>query len=62
MIFNDSMRQQMLQELGQEQALQQAVDQQQFAPAFRPLVQGKAPVLGYQVLLELATGRCGTKS
>lgn len=54
-IFNDSMRQQMLRELGQEQALQQAVDQQQFAPAFRPLLQG-AEILGYQVLLNWQQG------
>ena len=60
-IFNDSMRQQMLQELGQEQALQQAVDQQQFAPAFRPLVQDK-DVLGYQVLLNWQQGDAAQKA
>lgn len=62
-IFNDSMRQQMLQELGQEQALQQAVDQQQFAPAFRPLLQGEnAEVLGYQVLLDWQKGDAEQKA
>lgn len=60
-IFNDSMRQQMLQELGQEQALQQAVDQQQFAPAFRPLVQDK-DLLGYQVLLNWRQGDAAQKA
>ncbi|RVT46807.1 diguanylate cyclase [Rheinheimera sediminis] len=55
-IFNDSMRQQMLLELGQEQALQHAVDQKQFAPAFRPLVQAGHEVLGYQVLLDWQQG------
>ena len=54
-IFNDSMRQQMLRELGQEQALQQAVDQQRFSPAFRPLLQG-AEILGYQVVLNWQQG------
>ncbi|EGM79609.1 diguanylate cyclase (GGDEF) domain-containing protein [Rheinheimera sp. A13L] len=61
-IFNDSMRQQMLQELGQEQALQQAVAQQQFAPAFRPLLQGEAQVLGYQVLLDWQQGDAEQKA
>lgn len=61
-IFNDSMRQQMLQELGQEQALQQAVDQQQFAPAFRPLLQADAQVLGYQVLLNWQQGDAEQKA
>jgi diguanylate cyclase (GGDEF)-like protein len=61
-IFNDSMRQQMLQELGQEQALQQAVDQQQFAPSFRPLLQDDAQVLGYQVLLDWQQGDAEQKA
>ncbi len=61
-IFNDSMRQQMLQELGQEQALQQAVEKQQFAPAFRPLMQSEAEVIGYQVVLDWQQGDAEQKA
>src|SRR5690606_12153991 len=51
-IFNESMRSQMLQELGQEQALQQAVQQRQFQAQLRPLVAGATgELVGYQARL-----------
>ena len=51
-IFNDSMRSQMLQELGQEQALQQAVQQRQFQPQLRPLIAAESTdLVGYQASL-----------
>lgn len=49
-IFNDSMREQMLQTLNMEQVLQQALEQQQFTAVYEPVLCGQARnLMGYEV-------------
>ncbi|MDX3775701.1 diguanylate cyclase [Chromatiaceae bacterium AAb-1] len=49
-IFNDTMREQMLQALSMEQVLQQALEQQQFTAVYEPVLCGQARnLMGYEV-------------
>jgi diguanylate cyclase (GGDEF)-like protein len=49
-IFNETMREQMLQALSMEQVMQQSLEQQQFSPVFEPILCGQArSLMGYEV-------------
>ncbi len=60
-IFTDSMRMQLLQELSLEQALQQAVQDRQFGVAYQPIVDcSEQQVIGYAASLCWSEAKLGT--
>ena len=61
-IFNETMREQMLQALTMEQVMQQALEQQQFNAVFEPVLCGQARnLLGYEVHTQWQHPEFGTQ-
>lgn len=61
-IFNETMREQMLQALTMEQVMQQALEQQQFAAVFEPVLCGQARgLMGYEVHTQWQHPELGTQ-
>ncbi len=61
-IFNDTMRERMLQALSMEQVMQQALEQQQFNAVFEPVLCGQARnLLGYEVHTQWQHPQLGTQ-
>jgi diguanylate cyclase (GGDEF)-like protein len=61
-IFNETMREQMLQALTMEQAMQQALEQQQFTAVYEPVLCGQArDLMGYEVHTQWQHPTLGTQ-
>ena len=61
-IFNDTMRERLLQALTMEQVMQQALEQQQFSAVFEPVLCGQARnLLGYEVHIQWQHPEFGTQ-
>ncbi len=61
-IFNDTMRERMLQALTMEQVIQQALEQQQFSAVYEPVLCGQArSLLGYEVHTQWQHPQYGTQ-
>jgi diguanylate cyclase (GGDEF)-like protein len=61
-IFNDTMREQMLQALSMEQVMQQALEQRQFTAVFEPVLCGQGRnLIGYEVHTQWQHPQLGTQ-
>jgi diguanylate cyclase (GGDEF)-like protein len=61
-IFNETMREQMLQALTMEQVMQQALEQQQFTAVYEPVLCGRArSLMGYEVHTQWQHPQLGTQ-
>lgn len=61
-IFNETMREQMLQALTMEQVMQQALEQQQFTAVYEPVLCGQArSLMGYEVHTQWQHPQLGTQ-